>query len=253
MKLASVIGGRGSLVVALSLLVLLGAPAVVSAQGTPSGNGDVNGSGAIDIADAVYLLSFLFAQGPAPREILDCPACNSCCGTGTAGVPDTGQTLCYDAMGTMIDCNDESWPGQDGFYESGCPQAGRFADNGDGTVTDTCTGLMWQKTPPPGTRSWQSALAYCEDLDLAGYGDWRLPNVRELLSILDYGVWAPSLDPVFHPGTAFGYWYWSSTTAEDLTSYAWIVGFYVGFAKGWSKTNITEIGVRAVRTVQAGD
>lgn len=57
---------------------------------------------------------------------------------------------------------------------------------------------MWQKeTALLGTRTWQNALKYCEGLALAGHTDWRLPNVRELLSIVDYGRYDPSIDPIF--------------------------------------------------------
>ncbi|MBU4055376.1 MAG: DUF1566 domain-containing protein, partial [Proteobacteria bacterium] len=60
-----------------------------------------------------------------------------------------------------------------------------LVDNGDGTVTDTETGLMWQKDEA-GAMSWQNALTHCETMDLAGYDDWRLPNRNELQSIVDY-------------------------------------------------------------------
>ena len=64
-------------------------------------------------------------------------------------------------------------------------QAG-YIDNGDGTVTDNGTGLMWQQATAPGTYTWEQALVYCENLDLANHTDWRLPTVKELglLSII---------------------------------------------------------------------
>ena len=62
-----------------------------------------------------------------------------------SSLPATGQTTCYDTEGNVINCGSAEWPGQDGFYQAGCPSAGRFVDNGDGTVTDSCTGLVWQK------------------------------------------------------------------------------------------------------------
>jgi hypothetical protein len=58
-------------------------------------------------------------------------------------------------------------------------------DNGNGTVTDTGSGLMWQKATAPGTYTWQAALSYCENLSLAGHSDWRLPNRNELESLVD--------------------------------------------------------------------
>jgi hypothetical protein len=95
---------------------------------------------------------------------------------------------------------------------------GRFIDNEDGTVTDTCTGLMWQKETAHinanGTIDddvhWCEALQYCENLELAGYTDWHLPNVKELQSV-DYGRVNSAVDPVFGALTSF---YWSSTSPE---------------------------------------
>ena len=60
-------------------------------------------------------------------------------------------------------------------------QAG-YIDNGDGTVTDTGTGLMWQKATAPGTYTWEAALVYCENLNLANHTDWRFPRQRACVS-----------------------------------------------------------------------
>jgi hypothetical protein len=197
-----------SLGIGLMLLVPHGAPHVVYAGGTPSGNGDVNADGRINIADALYLLSYLFGHGPAPETIES---------TG-GGLPATGQTKCYDNVGNVIDCASADFPGQDGFYHKGCPMAGRFVDNADGTVTDNCTGLMWQKETAPGDYTWQQALKYCQDLNLGGQSDWRLPNVRELQSLSDYGGRDPAIDPVFGADSSF---YWASTSSAKLPDYAW--------------------------------
>ena len=117
-----------------------------------------------------------------------------------------------------------------------------YADNQDVTVTDTSTGLMWQKATAPGTYVWDAALRYCEDLTLAGHDDWRLPNVRELQSIVDYGRIDPSSDLIF--GAESG-WYWSSSTIVLYPNDAWLVFFYDGFVDYGSKG----VGsfVRAVR------
>ena len=78
-----------------------------------------------------------------------------------------------------------------------------FVDNSDGTITDTSTGLMWQKATAPGTYTWEQALTYCENLTLpaGGYSDWRLPNRNELQSIVDYSRYNPAIDTTFFPGT----------------------------------------------------
>ena len=110
-----------------------------------------------------------------------------------------------------------------------------FADNGDGTVTDAATGLMWLQQDSAlldgaqGLLNWGDALAWAEDLEYGGHDDWRLPNVKELQSIVDYGrspgtTGSAAIDPVFDASeitdeggdSDFGF-YWSSTThaADD--------------------------------------
>jgi len=220
----------------LMLLVPHGTPQVVYAGGTPSGNGDVNASGDIDIADAIYLLMYLFAKGPEPEPIV-CPP---------PSLPATGQKDCYDLRGAPVAWDDPGTPGQDGFYQSGCPSANRFVDNQDGTVTDTCTGLMWQQETAPGVYWWGKALRYCEDLTLAGHSDWRLPNVRELQSIVDYGRRGLSIDPVFGAESES---YWSSSTSVVSPSGAWFVCFYDGAVSDTDKILVDDY-VRAVRDAQ---
>jgi hypothetical protein len=165
-----------------------------------------------------------------------------CHGGGGGALPATGQTKCYDAE-LEIACGSTDWPGQDGFYTVGCSSEGRFSDNADGTVTDHCTGLMWQKETDPGTYTWQQALQYCEGLSLAGHSDWRLPNVRELQSIVDYGRDNPSIDPVFG---AVSHWYWSSSTYVFYPGSAWVVYFYDGHVSSGYKGDSGY--VRAVRS-----
>ena len=142
-----------------------------------------------------------------------------------APVEKTGQTECYDANGGSIDCAET---GQDGDLQKGVawPEP-RFTDNEDGTVTDNLTGLMWaQNANADGAKKiWSAALTYCNDLNLGGYTDWRLPNVKELQSLIHYGVYDPAV-----PNTAgTDKWsegdpfsgvesddYWSSTTYANL-------------------------------------
>ena len=103
---------------------------------------------------------------------------------------------------------------------------GHFIINGDKTVTDTLTGLMWQQEIPEIIYDWRSALAYCAGLSLAVFDDWRLPNHRELASIVDYSVYGPAIDELFFPGTKRSY-YWSSTTVAG-TNFASVVSFNDG-------------------------
>ena len=127
-----------------------------------------------------------------------------------------------------------------------------FVDNGDGTVTDTSTGLMWEiKTDDGGLRdkdntyTWQQALNYCENLDLANHRDWRLPDSEELRSIVDYSKYNPSIDETYFPYTkSSGYWS-SSTYANRYPGYAWLVFFRHGFDNYSYKYD--SLYVRAVR------
>jgi hypothetical protein len=87
-----------------------------------------------------------------------------------------------------------------------------FTNNGDGTVSDLATGLTWQQADDGVSRNWQEALAYCENLTLAGSSDWRLPNAKELQSIVDYTRNSPALDTSVFAQADWRGWFWSSTT-----------------------------------------
>ena len=80
---------------------------------------------------------------------------------------------------------------------------------------------------------WHEALTYCENLEFAGHTDWRLPNVRELQSIVDYGRTRPAIDPVFGAESAG---YWSSTASYVYINGAneeWYMAWYVNFVGGY--------------------
>jgi hypothetical protein len=192
---------------------------------------DVNGDGSADISDAAFLLNYLFLGDPEPV----CPTSER----EIARLPETGQRTCYTADGTAISCDLATCPDQDAVHSTGCPARGRFVDHGDGTVTDTCTGLVWQKDSADVNGdgqaddiTWCQALAYCRDLDLAGHDDWRLPNVRELASLVDYGIdygtGVPAADPVFSTLRSVRSAYWTSTTDAGFPQGAWLVFFYDG-------------------------
>ena len=113
----------------------------------------------------------------------------------------------------------------------------RYIDNGDGTVTDTVTRLMWQQETAPVTMTWEQALAYGETSTLGGYSDWRLPSVKELLSLVDRTQLDPSISTTFIPDTAASY-YWSSTSGFSDPNGAWNVSFKWGFGGIYQKSNI---------------
>jgi hypothetical protein len=93
-----------------------------------------------------------------------------------------------------------------------------FIDNGDGTVMDMSTGLMWQQAwGPEMTR--QDARTYCENLSLANYTDWRLPNINELISIIDYNRFGPAIDTAYFLNTPKTLYFWSDTNSYCVYSY----------------------------------
>lgn len=135
--------------------------------------------------------------------------------------------------------------------------AARFVDNGDYTITDTLTGLIWeQKTDNGGPRdmnstyTWAEALEYCKDLNLAGRTDWRLPNLKELSSIADLSRYSPAIYTIFEYYSVKDR-YWSSTTEADYESRAMLIHFHDGGLSNGSKLE-EEYYVRAVRGGQEG-
>jgi len=100
---------------------------------------------------------------------------------------------------------------------------GKFQDNGNGTVTDQMTGLMWQAIEIR-PEKWQQALAYCRQLELGGYSDWRLPTIKELSTLVNESRANPATDTTFFPGTRSAA-YWSSTTFAQHPGFAWYVRF----------------------------
>jgi hypothetical protein len=152
-----------------------------------------------------------------------------------APVPKTGQTTPYA-------------PGDDGTLQKGLPSpTSRFTDNANGTVTDNLTGLIWLKDANTFgvKKTWAEALSAAATLasgtfnltDGSQAGDWRLPNLRELQSLIDYGQFNPPL-PATPPFTGVQpYFYWSSTTDASNTTLAWDVDLGgKGVADGFDKT-----------------
>jgi hypothetical protein len=179
------------------------------------------------------------------------------------GLPETGQLLCYDNSGNVIDC---AGTGQDGAYSIN-PIS--YSDNGNGTVTDNITGLIWQKcsagqnndstcSGPALYYNWfkasgifdpnynPSSQDICGVLDLGGSTDWRLPTKMELLGIVDYALASPgpTINLSYFPNTMASN-FWSSSTPPATPGNAWGVHFNSGFANSFSKGDIDS--VRCVR------
>lgn len=118
-------------------------------------------------------------------------------------------------------------------------------DTDNGTVTDRKTGLVWQDNLTVDGKDWESAIDYCEALSLGGEENWRLPNKKELLSIVDYNNFDPSISSVFQSTSSSAYW--SSTSAAYGKTAAWAIIFDRGYIGGESKT-----ASKYVRCVSAG-
>jgi hypothetical protein len=113
-------------------------------------------------------------------------------------------------------------------------------------VKDPRTGLLWEDTPHTTTKiTHPKAQAYCRDLKLGGYDDWRLPTVKELLSIVDYTRYKPALPTAFAYVEEEGF-YWSSTVYADDSDEYWGVNFKDGASS--EAAEYYDRYVRCVRT-----
>lgn len=163
-----------------------------------------------------------------------------------AELPRTGQRTCYDQEGNMIE---HTGTGQDGDYQAGrvWPEP-RFNDNGDGTITDLLTGLMWLKSSScMGWLSWQAAMDAAQELNsmsrdeehcsklAVAYDDWYLPTIQELETLLN----AEAAEP-YRFLNFYGFRgiqadsYWSSTTGPNPYG-AWLLYFDTGEIMGGGK------------------
>ena len=167
------------------------------------------------------------------------------CG-GVWRLPDTGQTVHYSTA-----------PGDDSDYRPAAVQPKYTVYNGgvetSSYTVDNITGLMWVTNPgdmsggqyvSSGTYTWENALNKCESLSYATYTDWRLPNIKELQSIVDYSRLNPSIDPAYFLNTLNSY-YWSATTYVPATTSAWYV--YFGPGTIYFNDKATAYFVRCVR------
>lgn len=188
----------------------------------------------------------------------------------TSGLLKTGQVQCDQGNETLGPCATESPAKQDGALQKGLARS--FTDNGE-TVTDNVTLLEWEKLcdqdPPAGlcpqehdvdtAYTWTGAFAKVAALNSAAFGghaDWRMPNLIELHSIVDYGAVGPSTYAPFNSGCVApcamlacsctqSFHYWSSTTYQNYATFGWLVDFAVGNILGSTKPEYYY--VRAVR------
>lgn len=129
----------------------------------------------LDLLLSVYVMIFIGCQTNKNSE-------QSKVGEVKFVVTDAMQTSCYDNLGNVIDPPKpgEAFYGQDAQHQGILPS---FTDNGDGTIKDNNTGLVWQKVTPSEKMFYSDAVEYVEKLELGGFDDWRLPTIKESFSI----------------------------------------------------------------------
>ncbi len=111
-----------------------------------------------------------------------------------------------------------------------------FVNNNDGTTTDLLTGLIWQQYPTSDSITWESALLFADTSTTATYGDWRLPNIKEIQSITSAAIGQPATPSAFFPGLQ-SLKYWSSTSMPNFTQKAWYLDNKFGITTYLDKVN----------------
>ncbi len=224
-------------------LSLLACPVYAQCEGSRC-NGDNNGDGEVNISELIQSVNV--ALGGCDEDTCQVPF------PLMGGLLATGQRTSYG-------------PGSDGDVQAGAALS--YTDNGDGTITDNVTGLMWEKKDDAGgihdkdnaytwgmpsepyTMNGTMVTVFLAALNtepcFAGYCDWRIPNYKELTSILHLEQYLPPVDPAFNTGCAPGctvdgvggpicscapsFCYWSSTTSANGPDFAWGVYFDLGY------------------------
>lgn len=239
----------------LAMVLVFGSAGGARAEGIlPCG--DVSGNGKVSASDALLVLRHAVGQSV---ELI-------CASYGQT--LRTGQTLCYEPSGhvaALIDCTGTQ---QDGALQRGVSRF--FRDNGDGTITDDATGLMWEKLSDDDSihdkdngYTWSDAfaskIAMLNSASFAGRDDWRLPNRFELETLVHLDAMPAATWPPFEQGCAPGCnvllcsctmgtthsLYWSSSSFAYAPTNAWVVSMSEG--RVYPDLKYLGYGVRAVR------
>lgn len=142
----------------------------------------------------------------------------------------------------------------------------QLIDNGDGTITDSMTGLMWKRCSEGQSGSdcatgsdegfiWQLALQRVQQINIngfAGYTDWRVPNVKELSSLVELQCSSPAINITRFPNTSAGAVYWSASAVAGRNDLVWIVYFGFGGGNATGNPRHNSLQLRLVRSINSG-
>ena len=203
-----------------------------------------NWSEAIDYTDGLKLSSYtdwrlpekqelqtILSYGSYPSPLIDPPAEKDWESTHQKICAWTLTTPNFPSLNAKVICLEDNQGKLSDKYKKNYVYAvrgpaityGKYQDNGNGTITDNMTGLMWQAIEAR-PKKWEQSLAYCQQLELGGFKDWRLPTIKELSTLVNEGPATPSIDTTFFPAARPAA-YWSSTTFTGHPGFAWYVSF----------------------------
>jgi hypothetical protein len=178
------------------------------------------------------------------------------CSAGTNGCTAATQTTCASGLvceryGTAacLDPNWAEWPMPNNQVDTttGALNPASHTDNGDGTVTDNITKLMWQQTVLPTQYAWSAAASYCSGLTVGGHDDWRLPTAIELVSLVDVDSFSPAINSTYFPSTPTAP-FWTSTPMDSTNQ--WGVYFDDGGTSYIDISGVDGVNTCSIRCVR---
>ncbi len=201
---------------------------------------DIDGDGKEGLPEAIHALQVVAGIIPSPTDnatvddVLKGKTFSNSSATGLEGIRPPAP----------VERTAQKWTyreGDDGFHQKGVSWPDPRFSAKTNIATDNLTGLMWQRSLNPlgSFRAWGAAVTYCNQLVIVEgspfgitYEDWRLPNIQEFLSLIDYGAESQD-EPMLPPGHPFAgvstqFKYWSSTTVAGLDGAAWMMWFGFG-------------------------